>query len=132
MLKGAMEVLKEAKCALLGGHSIKDSEVKLGFAITGTIDTDKVVSLETARIGDVLVLTKPLGGGVLTFANQIGRAHQKGLEEAERSMMELNKNASDAMIKVGVSACTRYYGIWFVRTFVAYVAAFWCICSYLC
>jgi len=110
MLKGAMEVLQEAQCALIGGHSIKDEEIKLGFAITGTIDAGKVVALETARVGDVLVLTKPLGVGVLNFANQIGRGNKSGLDAAERSMMVLNKDASEAMIKVGVSACTDITG----------------------
>ena len=110
MLKGAMEVLAKAQCALIGGHSIKDEEIKLGFAITGTIDAGKSVALETARVGDVLVLTKPLGVGVLNFANQIGRANKKGLEAAERSMMVLNKDASEAMIKIGVSACTDITG----------------------
>lgn len=110
MLKGAMEVLQKAQCALIGGHSIKDEEIKLGFAITGTIDAGKAVALETARVGDALVLTKPLGVGVLNFANQIGRANQNGLTAAERSMMVLNKDASEAMIKVGVSACTDITG----------------------
>ena len=110
MLKGAMEVLRKAQCALIGGHSIKDDEIKLGFAITGTIDAGKSVALETARAGDVLVLTKPLGVGILNFANQIGRANKKGLEAAELSMMVLNKDASEAMTKVGVSACTDVTG----------------------
>lgn len=110
MLKGAMEVLQKAHCALIGGHSIKDEEIKLGFAITGTIDSGKAVALETARVGDVLVLTKPLGVGILNFANQIGRANPNGLAAAERSMMVLNKEASEAMTKVGVSACTDITG----------------------
>lgn len=110
MMKGAMEVLALAHCSLLGGHSIKDSEIKLGFAITGTIDPGKSVSLETARIGDILVLTKPLGVGVLSFARQIGRGDSEGLMEAEISMMTLNKEASEAMIETGVSACTDVTG----------------------
>jgi selenide,water dikinase len=110
MLKGAMEVLQQAQCALIGGHSIKDEEIKLGFAITGTIDAGKAVSLETARVGDALVLTKPLGVGVLNFAKQIGRADKISFDSAERSMMVLNKDASEAMIKVGVSACTDITG----------------------
>jgi selenide, water dikinase len=110
MLKGAMETLAEADCALLGGHSIKDEEIKLGFAITGTIDADRAVALETARPGDVLVLTKPLGVGVLNFARQIGRANEEGLREAEASMETLNRGAAEAMNEVGVSACTDVTG----------------------
>jgi len=110
MLKGAMEVLAEAHCSLLGGHSIKDEEIKLGFAITGTIDAKKAVALETACVGDVLVLTKPLGVGVLNFARQIGRPDDVGLTAAECSMATLNKAAAEAMNEVGVSACTDITG----------------------
>lgn len=110
MMKGAMEVLKQANCALLGGHSIKDDEIKLGFSVTGTIDADKVVAFETAKVGDRLVLTKPLGTGVLNFAKQIGRVHSAGLKSAELSMMTLNRAASEAMVHAGVSACTDITG----------------------
>lgn len=110
MLKGAIEILEEAKCALIGGHSIKDEEIKLGFAVTGTIGETGAVTFESAKAGDRLVLTKPLGTGVLNFANQIGRADKKGLEAAEHSMMTLNKDAAEAMLKVGVSACTDITG----------------------
>ena len=110
MLEGAMDVLKKANCTLLGGHSIKDQEIKLGFSITGTIEAEKVVAFETARVGDVLVLTKPLGVGVLNFARQIGRVQESGLRQAELSMMTLNKDAAEAMVKVGASACTDITG----------------------
>ncbi len=110
MMKGAMEVLKQANCALLGGHSIKDEEIKLGFSVTGTIDADKVVAFETAKVGDQLVLTKPLGTGVLNFAKQIGRVHSAGLKTAELSMMTLNREAAEAMVNIGVSACTDITG----------------------
>ena len=110
MLAGAMEVLAEANCSLLGGHSIKDEEIKLGFAITGTIDAGQAVALETARVGDVLVLTKPLGVGVLNFARQIGRPHADGLAAAEASMATLNRSAAQAMREAGASACTDVTG----------------------
>ena len=110
MLKGAMEVFAEANCSLIGGHSIKDEEIKLGFAITGTIDEEKAVALGTVRPGDMLVLTKPLGVGVLNFARQIGRGNGVGLAAAEASMATLNKAAAEAMTEVGVSACTDITG----------------------
>ena len=110
MMKGAMEVLNEAGCALLGGHSIKDSEIKLGFAITGLVDPAKATELENATAGDVLVLTKPLGVGVLNFSRQIGRGNEQGLAEAEKSMATLNRAAAEAMNEVGVSACTDITG----------------------
>lgn len=110
MLKGAIETLNKANCALIGGHSIKDNEIKLGFAITGTIESDKAAYLERAGVSDILVLTKPLGVGVLNFASQIGKANKKGLKQAEESMLSLNKAASVAMIKANVSACTDITG----------------------
>ncbi len=109
MLTGAMETLAEAGVALIGGHSIKDEEIKLGFAITGTIDPAVAAGLEQPRSGDVLVLTKPLGTGVLSFASQIGRP-APGLEAAARSMATLNQAAAEAMKTAGASACTDITG----------------------
>jgi selenide,water dikinase len=109
MMKGAMDVFAEADVALLGGHSIKDEEIKLGFSITGTIPADRAVSHETARPGDRLVLTKRLGAGVLGFCRQIGRP--AGDEQAvAESMATLNRAAAEAMMEVGVSACTDVTG----------------------
>ena len=110
MMAGAMEVLAEANCALIGGHSIKDEEIKLGFAITGTIDADKAVEHGSLAAGDLLVLTKPLGAGVLNFARQIGRGCAEGLSLAEASMATLNAPAAEAMGEIGVSACTDVTG----------------------
>jgi len=109
MLKGAMDVMAEAKVALIGGHSIKDEEIKLGFAITGTIERGRAVEHGTARPGDVLVLTKPLGVGVLNFARQVGK-DGADFAAAEQSMATLNAAAAEAMAEVGVSACTDVTG----------------------
>ena len=110
MLSGAMGTLAQAGVALVGGHSIKDDEIKLGFAITGTIDPAIAGALEKAAPGDVLVLTKPLGTGVLAFGRQVGRAHAAGLAAAEASMAALNRRAAQAMISAGASACTDITG----------------------
>ena len=107
MMRGAMDVLAEANVALLGGHSIKDEEIKLGFAITGTVATD-ATARDTAQVGDVLVLTKPLGVGVLSFARQIERDVDTVAMEA--SMTQLNRAAAEAMVTVGASACTDVTG----------------------
>lgn len=103
MLAGAMQMLAEAGVALIGGHSIKDEEIKLGFAITGTIDPETAARLDTPQPGDLLVLTKPLGTGTLVFANQIGRPFQTGLAQAIDAMTTLNKAAAEAMIAAGAS-----------------------------
>jgi selenide,water dikinase len=110
MLAGAMEIFEEAGVALVGGHSIKDDEIKLGFAITGLINPKVAAALETPRAGDVLVLTKPLGIGVLAFSQQIRRGHPAGLAAAETSMATLNKAAAEAMKEAGASACTDVTG----------------------
>lgn len=110
MLAGAMETMAEAGVALIGGHSIKDEEIKLGFAITGVIDPKTAAALETPRAGDTLVLTKPLGVGVLSFAQQMGRAPEAGLAAAARSMTALNRAAAEAMRESGASACTDITG----------------------
>ncbi len=109
MLKGAMEVFAAAGVALLGGHSIKDEEIKLGFAITGTTSTD-ALEHTTARPGDMLVLTKKLGVGVLNFARQIGKVDVALLAEVESSMETLNRDAAEAMMLTGASACTDVTG----------------------
>lgn len=110
MLSGAMETFREAGVALIGGHSIKDDEIKLGFAITGVIDPAAAANLEKPCAGDALVLTKPLGTGVLAFALQIGRHYPGGVAAAEVSMATLNKCAAEAMLEAGASACTDVTG----------------------
>ena len=110
LLAGAMDVFEEAGVALVGGHSIKDDEIKLGFAITGLINPKVAAALEKPEAGDVLVLTKPLGTGVLAFSQQIGRGHPAGLAAAETSMATLNKEAAEAMKEAGASACTDVTG----------------------
>jgi selenide,water dikinase len=110
MLAGAMDIFEEAGVALVGGHSVKDEEIKLGFAITGLINPQVAAALETPKAGDVLVLTKPLGTGVLAFGQQIGRGHPPGMAAAEISMATLNKGAAEAMKEAGASACTDVTG----------------------
>jgi len=97
MLRGGMEKLAEANCALLGGHSINDPEIKCGFAVTGLIDTDRVVARDRARPGDMLVLTKPLGTGLAAYAAQLGRCTPEEMAEVGLSMATLNKDAAELM-----------------------------------
>jgi len=110
MLAGAMETLGQAGVALIGGHSLKDDEIKLGFAITGVIDPAVARRLDQPAVGDWLVLTKPLGTGVLAFAEQVGRGHAAGFAAAAESMATLNRAAAEAMRAAGVSACTDITG----------------------
>ncbi len=110
LLKGGMDKLNEAECPLIGGHSINDEEIKCGFSITGLIDTDKVVERDRAKPGDVLILTKPLGTGMVAFAAQIGRISKECLDEAGASMATLNKDAAELMVEHGANACTDITG----------------------
>ncbi len=110
LIKGGMEKLEEAGCPLIGGHSMNDEEIKCGFAITGIIHKDKVVQRDRARPGDVLVLTKPLGTGMVGFASQLGRIKEEYLEEIGRWMAMLNKDASEIMVRHNAHACTDVTG----------------------
>lgn len=110
MLRGGIEKLREASCSVIGGHSINDEEVKCGFAVTGLIDSHKTVSRNSAQAGDVLVLTKPLGTGMISFAAQLGRASKTALREIGESMAELNKDAAELMVAYRAHACTDITG----------------------
>lgn len=110
MLQGGIDKLREAGTAVLGGHSIKDKEIKFGFAVTGVVRPDRMTVNSKARPGDFLILTKPVGTGTLSFARQIGRAPARGLAEAERSMTELNRAAAGAMTAARVTTATDITG----------------------
>lgn len=110
MLQGGIDKLREAGVVVLGGHSIKDREIKFGFAVTGIVHPKKMTVNSKAKPGDALILTKPLGTGTLSFARQIGRAPAEGLAESERSMRELNRAAAEAMTAAGVTTATDITG----------------------
>ena len=100
----------EAGVLIVGGHTIDDEEPKYGLAVTGVIKPGHEVTNANARPGDVLVLTKPLGTGIITTAGKEGVAEPSLLNEAIEVMSILNRAASDAMVKVGVNACTDVTG----------------------
>ncbi len=110
MLQGGVDKLREAGVALLGGHSLKDREIKLGFAVTGVVDPRRMTVNSRARPGDVLILTKPIGTGTLSFARQIGRAPAEGLAAAELSMRALNRAAAGLMPAFAVTTATDITG----------------------
>jgi len=110
ILRGGMDALKEAGTILLGGHSINDEEIKFGFAVTGLVGESAVVSNAGAKPGDVLILTKPLGTGIVSLASQIGKASPEAVRAAEVSMSSLNKAAAEIMVRHHASACTDVTG----------------------
>jgi len=110
IMRGSMAQIAEAGALLVGGHSVEDSEVKYGLAVTGFAHPAKITANSTAKVGDVLILTKPAGVGVITSALKAGRISEKDAEPAIESMKTLNRGASIAMMEVGVNACTDVTG----------------------
>ncbi len=114
VIDGAVEVLTEANCTLVGGHSIDDNDPKFGFAITGTVHPDRMITNDAARPGDRLVLTKALGTGVIATAIKEGGASPSSASAAIASMRRLNAAASAAAVAAGIRAGTDVTGFGFV------------------
>ncbi len=110
ILRGAIDKLREAGTCLIGGHSIEDKEFKMGFAVTGTVDKNSILKAGGAKTGDVIILTKPLGTGILTSAVKLGKMKKTGLKEVISSMLSLNKTASKAAVQSGAHAATDVTG----------------------
>ena len=110
VLEGAAAVAREAGVAIVGGHSIHDPEPKFGMAVTGFVQADAVVRNSTMRPGDRLVLTKPLGIGIVATAVKRGEATDEQVRRAVELMTTLNRAAAEAMVEVGVSAATDVTG----------------------
>lgn len=94
---GGLDMLRDAGVALLGGHTVRDQEIKFGYAVTGTVDPARVWSNAGARVGDVLLLTKPIGTGIVTTAMKFGRAPQELAAAAIASMATLNRSATEVL-----------------------------------
>ncbi len=110
ILRGGIDKMAEAGVPVIGGHSIKDHEIKAGFAVTGLIDPQRIMTNAGARPGDALILTKALGTGILSFAAQIDRAGKESVQAAAESMTTLNRSASKLMLEFGAHACTDVTG----------------------
>ena len=110
MLAGGLEALVEAGCALLGGHSIEDPEPKLGYAVTGLVDPDLAWRNNTLRPGGVLILTKPIGTGLVNMALRAECASPEAQAAAQASMATLNKAAAEVFARFHPQACTDVTG----------------------
>lgn len=110
ILLGGAEKLAEAGAVLVGGHTVEDDEPKYGLAVTGLVDPAKMVSTVGAGPGDRLVLTKPLGSGILATALKGEVIDLEQMSEVIRAMETLNRAASEAMLAVGITACTDITG----------------------
>jgi selenide, water dikinase len=110
ILKGGADKVRESGAVIIGGHSIIDEEIKYGMAVTGVIHPDKIYRNVGVQEGDVLILTKPLGTGIITTALKKGKASQESVDEAVRSMTTLNATASRVMRNYAVHACSDITG----------------------
>ena len=110
ILKGGADKVKESGAVIIGGHSIIDEEIKYGMAITGVIHPDKIFRNVGVQEGDALILTKPLGTGIITTALKKGKASKESIDEAVAFMTTLNAAASAVMCKYPVHACSDVTG----------------------
>ena len=110
VLRGGAMKAEEAGVLVIGGHTVDDAEPKYGMAVTGTVEPGKQVTNTGARPGDALILTKPIGTGVITTAGKRERVSADVLDNAIVVMSTLNKAASEAMVEVGVHACVDVTG----------------------
>jgi selenide,water dikinase len=105
VLRGGLDQMNAAGVILLGGHTVDDPELKYGLAVTGTIHQDKVVHDNSAKTGDRLILTKPLGTGIISTAIKGNAASREAIDAIVKSMAALNDKASELMLAAGVNAC---------------------------
>ncbi len=110
ILRGGMEKMREAGVALVGGHSIDDTELKYGLSVTGTVHPKRIVTNSGAKAGDKLILIKPLGTGIISTALKAGMVDRETITSLTNCMTTLNAKASELMQEAGVHACTDITG----------------------
>ena len=110
VLRGGHVKASEAGCLIVGGHTIDDPEPKYGLSVIGVVEPGKQITNSGAKPGDSLVLTKPLGTGIIATGCKQGKSSDEVLKGAVAAMTTLNRGAAEAMIKVGVNACTDVTG----------------------
>lgn len=110
ILEGGLEVIHQANAVMVGGHSVEDPELKYGLSVTGIVHPQRFLTNSGAKPGDLLVLTKPLGTGILATALKAGELEENLIEQITELMAALNKDAAEAMTEIGVNACTDITG----------------------
>ncbi len=110
ILKGGADKIHEADCVILGGHSISEDEVKFGYAITGLVHPERILTNATAKPGDVLVFTKRIGTGVISTALKKGIVQSDHMETSVEQMLTLNRGVCDAMLALEIHSCTDVTG----------------------
>ena len=114
IMRGGQETLNTEEVAILGGHSVDDKEIKFGYGITGIINPKKIIKNSGAKIGDVLILTKPIGTGIISTGIKFGKTSRKTENAAIKIMTKSAREASQSMQKIGANACTDITGFGFL------------------
>lgn len=114
IIKGGADKVKEAGAIIIGGHTVEDNEPKYGLSVMGFINPKSIITNTDAKPGDILILTKPLGLGILTTAIKANLLSSDVVDKAASIMAYLNKDACDAMLQVGVNSCTDITGFGFL------------------
>ncbi len=110
ILQGGLAKIHEAGAVLMGGHTVEDAELKYGLAVTGTVHPHKIITNKGAQVGDVLILTKPLGTGIISTAQKADLADEEALQAAAAHMATLNDRAAQVMSECEAHACTDITG----------------------
>jgi selenide,water dikinase len=110
ILQGGLDVIHKAGAVMVGGHSVEDNELKYGLSVTGIVHPERILTNAGVKVGDLLVLTKPLGTGILSTALKGGKLNEKQTRELTELMATLNKDAAEVMAEIGVNACTDITG----------------------
>ncbi len=114
ILKGGYSKIQESGALLVGGHSIDDTDIKYGLSVTGVVHPDRILTNAHARSGDRLILTKPLGTGIIATALKGEMASREAIRGITESMTTLNRGASEAMVEIGINSCTDITGFGFL------------------
>lgn len=110
ILRGAADTLSDAGVSLMGGHSFEDSEIKFGLSVTGIIRPDRILRVRGAMPGDLVILTKPLGVGIITTALKAGKVSEEDISETIGWMLRLNREASEAALEALATSATDVTG----------------------
>ncbi len=110
ILLGGIDKMKEAGVILIGGHSVQDNELKYGLSVTGVVNPSRLVTNSGAKAGDKLILAKPLGTGIISTAGKSGKVNKRTIDIVTESMCQLNKAASELMLKYRANSCTDITG----------------------
>ena len=110
IFEGGLNIVEKVGIPIMGGHTVKDSVPKYGLVVTGKVAKDDLALNSTAKVGDILILTKPLGTGIISTAIKKEKAHASIIDDVVKTMLDLNRGAAEAMNTIGINSCTDITG----------------------